>query len=130
MIPYSMHLMPQYLAVRLFFETLILTLLLILIPIRFTCGERKKSQNIITKIVAPIVIPKASSGSCTLFFLDWRIDVASSIIASSLDLDDFLLSWGKGCSVDRLFPRILSSSSEGFSVWSHCSLSSLRWSIS
>ena len=50
--------------------------------------------------LAPIVIPNASSGSCTLFFLDRMIDTASSTIATSLDLVDFLLSWGKGRLVD------------------------------
>ena len=65
---------------------------------------------------APIVILNASSGSCTSVFLDRRIDIASYIIASSLDVDDFFLSWGKGHLVNRLFAKILSSSSEGLSV--------------
>ena len=48
--------------------------------------------------------------------------MASFIIASSLDLDEVFLSWGKGRLVDRLFSKTLSSSSEGFSVRStvHC----------
>ena len=80
--------------------------------------------------LAPIVIPNPLSGSCTLFFLDWRIDMASSITVSSLDWDEVLFSWVRGRLVDRLFSKILSSTSEGFSVSLHCSLSSLRWSIS
>ena len=46
--------------------------------------------------LAPIAIPNASSGSCTLFFLDCRIDMASSIIVSSLDGDEVLFSWVRG----------------------------------
>ena len=66
--------------------------------------------------LVPTVIPNASSGSCTLVFLDRWIDMAASIIAPSLDLGEVFLSWSKGNLVDRLFSNILSSPPEGFSV--------------
>ena len=80
--------------------------------------------------LAPIVITKRFVRILQFIFLGSKDRMASSIIVSSLDLDYFLLSRGKGRLVDRLFSKIFSSSSEGFSVWFHCSLSSLRWSIS
>ena len=55
--------------------------------------------------------------------------IQTRITSNKNNFHAVFLFCGKGRLVDRLFPKIHSSSTEEFSILFHCSLSSLRWWI-